>query len=52
MTKDMPKRITIMLDDDLSSKIRKIQAEQIKKSEDSVSFSHVINEILRRELKG
>ena len=48
----MPKRITIMLEDDLISKLRKIQAEQIKKSEGSVSFSHVINETLRKELKG
>jgi len=42
------KRITIMLDDDLVSKLRKIQAEQIKKSENSVSFSQVINEMLRK----
>jgi len=40
----MSKRITIILDDDLTSKLRKIQAEQIKKSEDSMSFSQVINE--------
>ncbi|MDH3360865.1 MAG: hypothetical protein OEL56_05720 [Nitrosopumilus sp.] len=48
----MPKRVTIMLDDDLVSKLRKIQAEQIKKSEGSISFTHVINEMLRKELKG
>ncbi len=47
----MAKRITIMLDEDLASKLRKIQAEQIKKSDKSVSFSHVINEILRRTTK-
>jgi len=42
------KRITIMLDDDLVSKLRKIQAEQIKKSDNNVSFSQVINEMLRK----
>jgi len=47
----MSKRITIMLDDDLAAKLRKMQAEQIKKSNGSISFSHVINETLRKELK-
>jgi hypothetical protein len=39
----MSKRITMMLDDDLAVKLRKIQAEQIRKSDKSVSFSNVIN---------
>ena len=47
----MAKRITIMLDDDLASKLRKTQAEQIRKSDKSVSFSHVINETLRKATK-
>ena len=47
----MSKRITIMLDDDIASKLRKIQAEGIKRSSISVSFSHVINETLRKGLK-
>jgi len=47
----MSKRITIMLDDDLAVKLRKIQAEQIRKSDKSVSFSHVINETLKAGLK-
>jgi hypothetical protein len=46
----MPKRITIMLDDDLATKLRKIQAEQIRKSGNSVSFSRVINETLKSVL--
>jgi hypothetical protein len=47
----MSKRITIMLDDNLSIKLRKIQAKQIEKSDKSVSFSQVINEVLRKGLK-
>ena len=47
----MAHRITIMLDDDLVSKLRKIQAEQIKKTDKSVSFSHVINETIRKTIK-
>jgi hypothetical protein len=42
------KRITIMLDDDLVAKIIKIQSEQIKSTHSSVSFSHVINETLKK----
>lgn len=48
----MPRRITIMLNDDLVPKLRKIQAEQIRRSEKSIDFSHVINDVLRKELKG
>jgi hypothetical protein len=47
----MSNRITIMLDDDLSSKLRKIQAEQIKKTGNGVSFSQVINETLKKGMK-
>lgn len=47
----MAKRITIMLDDDLASKLRKTQAELIRKSDKNVSFSQVINETLRRAAK-
>ena len=47
----MSKRITIMLDDDIASKLRKIQAGGIKRSSKSVSFSRVINETLRKGLK-
>ncbi len=47
----MAKRVTIMLDDGLVSKLRKTQSEQIRKSDKNVSFSHVINEILRKATK-
>jgi len=47
----MSKRITIILDDDLVTKLRKIQAENIKKSNGSISFSYVINETLKKGLK-
>ena len=47
----MAKRITIMLDGELDKKIRSIQAKQIMKYEKSVSFSHVLNEILRKGFK-
>jgi hypothetical protein len=47
----MSKRITIMLGDDLLKKLHEIQAKQIIKSAKSVSFSAVLNEILRKSLK-
>jgi len=47
----MAKRITIMLDDDLVKKLHEIQAKQIKQSTKSVSFSCVVNELLRKSLK-
>jgi len=47
----MAKRITIMLDDDLLKKLHEIQAKQIKQSTKQVSFSHVMNEVLRKSLK-
>jgi predicted transcriptional regulator len=47
----MGKRITIILDDDLVKKLHEIQAKQIKESSKSVSFSSVLNEIVRKSLK-
>ncbi len=47
----MSKRITIMLDDEIAAKLRGIQAQQLKKSEGSVSFSNVINQVLSEGLK-
>jgi len=47
----MAKKITIMLDDGLLKKLHEIQAKQIKQSTKSVSFSHVLNEVLRKSLK-
>ena len=40
-----------MIDDDLDKKLHEIQAKQIKQSKKLVSFSHVLNEVLRKSLK-
>jgi hypothetical protein len=42
----MGQRITIVLDDDLTKKLREKQAKLIKGSTKSVSFSSVLNEIV------
>ena len=47
----MAKRVTIMLDDDLDRKIRIRQAEIIRKTQTSTSFSSVINDSLRGKVK-
>ncbi len=47
----MAKRITVVLDDQLVKKLRTIQSKKIAKSKESVSFSRVINEELRKSLK-
>jgi len=47
----MAKRITIMLDDDLDKKLHLIQAKAIQSTTSSVSFSRVLNEILRNSIK-
>ena len=44
-------RITIVLDDDLATSLRQKQAKLIKGSLKSVSFSRVLNETLRKNLK-
>ena len=43
----MPIRITFVLDNQLSEKLRNIQAKKIRESKDSVSFSEIINAILK-----
>lgn len=40
-----------MLDDDLSKKLHDLQARLIKNSNESVSFSTVINDLLRKTIK-
>lgn len=47
----MAKRITIMIDDDLDKKVRLKQADLIRKRQKTVSFSSVINEVLRGKVK-
>jgi len=44
----MPKRITIVLDDDNNKKLRAIQAKALKDSSNSVSFSRIINQEIRK----
>ena len=46
----MTKRITILLDDDLDKELRLLQAKEIMKSENSVSFSETLNDTLRKVL--
>ncbi len=47
----MPKRITVVFDDELVKKLRIIQSKKISKSKKSVSFSSVINDELRKVVK-
>jgi len=47
----MSKRITIMIEDELDKKLRLIQAKTIQSTNSSVSFSSVINKILKNNLK-
>jgi len=47
----IPKRITVVLDDQVVKKLRIVQSKKIIKSKKSVSFSSVINEELRKALK-
>ena len=46
----MPKRVTVMIDDEIIKKLRLIQSKKIKESIKSVSFSDVINDVLQNEL--
>jgi len=47
----MSKRITIVLDDDNDKRLREIQAKLILKEGNSVSFSRVINDEIRKNKK-
>ena len=40
-----------MLDDDLDKKVRILQAKEISQSASSVSFSKMINVLLRKHIK-
>ena len=44
-------RITIMLDSDLNKKIRHLQAKRIIETRSTQSFSKILNQVLRGELK-
>ena len=43
----MAERKTIMIDDDDAKKVRNLQAKKIKETAGTVSFSSVINDMLR-----
>jgi len=47
----MSKRITIMIDDDLDRRIRGIQGKKIMATHGSISYSKVINELVRKGVK-
>lgn len=47
----MSKRITIMIDDDVDKKLRQIQSKLILKTNESISYSRVINQELRKMIK-
>lgn len=47
----MSERITIILDDETIKSLRNTQAKMIQKYNKSVSFSSVINDLLRKQLK-
>lgn len=46
----MSEKITIVLDDDLIKKLREKQGKEIQKKLTAVSFSKIINDILRKGL--
>ncbi len=48
----MNKRITITIEKNVESKIREIQAEKILSTNRSISFSKVVNDILKNALNG
>ena len=47
----MGKRITIVMEDAIVKKLREKQARLIKETSESVSFSAVINDIIRKNIK-
>jgi len=47
----MSKRVTIMIDEDLDKKLRLRQAKLIQQEQSSVSYSRVINDLLKKVLK-
>ncbi|MCJ8305964.1 MAG: hypothetical protein HRU07_02850 [Nitrosopumilus sp.] len=47
----MAERKTIMIDEDIVKKIRVKQAKKIRETASSVSFSSIINEMLRECIK-
>ena len=44
-------RVTVLIDDEIMTKIRNLQSKMIKESSKSVSFSRVINRVLEDGLR-
>ena len=47
----MVRRVSILLDDELDKKLRLKQAKLIQKSKNTVSFSKVLNDVLKEGFK-
>ena len=47
----MTKRITIILSDEITKKVKKVQADMIPKVDFNVSFSRVVEMLLKEALK-
>jgi len=47
----MIRRVTISIDPSLESKIRNLQARKISESKKAISFSNIVNEILKKGLE-
>ena len=47
----MGKRVTILIDEDLDKKLRRIQVKYILKEQTSYSYSRTVNNSLRKVLK-
>ena len=48
---NMTERITLLMDDELVWKLREIQAKLLKKTHKSISFSKVVNDVIRKGIK-
>jgi len=47
----MSKRVTIMIDEDLDKKLRRLQSKRLMETNGTYSYSRVLNETLRKVLK-
>lgn len=47
----MAKRVTIMINETIDKKLRLIQAKEIANTSTSVSYSKVLNDAIRKQLK-
>lgn len=47
----MSRRATFLIDDDLAEKIYQLQSQMQATSDSSISFSRVVNDVIREALK-